>query len=353
MSPAIQTHRAPRSEQKKQPIAANLAAFQEALTGWFAQAGRDLPWRRTGDPYAILVSEMMLQQTQVATVVGYFHRWMERFPTVETLARAGEAEVLQLWQGLGYYSRAKRLAAAAREIVERHGGVFPRDEEAIRALPGVGPYTAAAVATFAFDRPVPPIDGNIARVMARLLDDPTPVDTAAGSARLRETAIAWQPRERAGVFNEALMELGALICTPRTPSCLICPVQRFCATETPERLPVKKPRPKVVALDELCGWIEREGAILLEQQTGSRWNGLWRLPLLKGTECGGGGGEKPLVRLTYPFTNHRITLRVIPAPAPRSLPENWAWISHEQLAKIAMTAPHRRAVEALLRRSEN
>ncbi len=306
-----------------------------------------LPWRETGDPYAILVSEMMLQQTQVATVIDYYHRWLARFPDVEALARAEEADVLHLWQGLGYYSRAKRLAAAARQIVEKHGGVFPRDYEAIRELPGVGPYTAAAVATFAFDLPIPPIDGNIARVMARLLDDHQPIDTAAGAARLQEAATAWQPKKRAGVFNEALMELGALICTPRTPSCLICPVQRFCATQTPETLPVKKPRPKVIALDERCGWIRQKGAILLERQIGRRWNGLWRLPLLD--EPGEGEGNPPLVTLSYPFTNHRITLRVVAAPPPVALRENWAWIEPDQLGEIAMTAPHRRAVEALLK----
>ncbi len=339
------TKNCPRSERKKRPVATNLPAFRKALGEWFATAARDLPWRRTGDPYAILVSEMMLQQTQVATVIAYYHRWMARFPTLEALAAAREEEVLGLWQGLGYYSRAKRLAAAARQVVEEHGGRFPRELEAIGSLPGVGPYTAAAVATFAFDLPTPPIDGNIARVVARLTDDATPVDSVAGMKAMRHLLEGWQPGEAAGVFNEALMELGALICTPRSPACLVCPVEPFCLAQEPERLPVKKPRAKTVELEERCGWIVGAQGILLEQQTGRRWNGLWRLPLLPE---GMVPGEERLV-LTYPFTHHRVTLRVYDAALPPGVwAPNWAWYRPAVLEALAMTAPHRRALQRLL-----
>ena len=352
--PPIKPDSSPCSEKKK--IEAALPAFRRALTAWFRRHGRDLPWRHTRDPYAILVSEMMLQQTQVATVIGYYERWMKRFPDAATLAAAPEPDVLHAWQGLGYYSRARNLHAAARRIVEEGG--FPREHERILALPGVGRYTAGAVATFAFDEPTPPVDGNILRVLARLLDFRAPVDSGPGLEFLWETARRWQPGDGAGQYNEAMMELGALICTPRSPACLVCPVRAYCAAEQPGSLPVKKPRAATVALEEACGWIVREGReILLETQTGRRWRGLWRLPLLRGKKPEGRrpkGSEPPgaeLLSLVYPFTNHRITLRVYPAAYEEAaLPEQTEWFPLAGHAAIPMTAPHRRALEALYQR---
>jgi len=342
----IKPDSSPRSE-KKTPQG-RLPAFRAALTEWFRRHGRDLPWRRTRDPYAILVSEMMLQQTQVATVIDYYRRWLERFPDVATLAAAPEADVLHAWQGLGYYSRARNLHAAARRIVAEGGG-FPHEHDGILALPGVGRYTAGAVATFAFDAPTPPVDGNIVRVLSRLLDFREPVDAAAGLDHLWETARRWQPERAAGQYNEAMMELGALICTPRAPACLVCPVRAYCAAETPERLPVKKPRAATVALEEACGWIVRDGVeVLLEKQTGKRWHGLWRLPLLRGTP------GKELLSLVYPFTNHRVTLRVFPAAYEEAaLPGQSEWFPLAGHAAIPMSAPHRRALERLVATAAN
>lgn len=297
------------------------------------------------DPYGVLVSEMMLQQTQVAMVVDYYERWMVRFPDLHALAAAEENEVLHAWQGLGYYSRARNLHAAARALASRHGGAFPREVEALRALPGIGPYTAAAIATFAFDEPVPPVDANIVRVAARLLDFRKPADDAAGGQALRAAAQAWQPSLEeggAGIFNEALMELGALVCTPRTPRCHACPVRLFCRAEDPEALPLKKPRPRTVEMEEHCGWILREGKILLEQQTGKRWKGLWRLPLLTEPHSG-----QPLTALHYPFTHHRVHLCVFPGTSPLFLSENQRWFEAEELETVPMPAPHRRAVQKL------
>lgn len=320
-----------------------------ALTGWFRAVGRDLPWRRTSDPYAILVSEIMLQQTQVITVIDYYHRWMARFPNTALLAAAEEAEVLQYWQGLGYYSRARNLHVAAKRVEAIHGGIFPEEEAEIRALPGVGRYTAAAVATFAYDQPSPPVDGNIIRVIARLINFKEPVDTSAGLEYLWSTATAWQPAERPGEFNEAMMELGALVCTPRAPQCLTCPVRPYCAAEEPERLPVKKPRKKTVRLTEQCGWIIRPGAdggreVYLEQQTGTRWRGLWKLPLLEGGEEE--SLKEPLLKLEYPFTHHRITLEVFPMMGRSLSRDPCRWFSLQDLP--AMTAPHLRALKQLI-----
>ncbi len=344
MSPPIKSHRSLRSEEKKSSIDANLPAFQKALTAWFRKEGRDLPWRHTHDPYAILVSEIMLQQTQVTTVIDYYRRWLARFPNAAALAAAEESEVLHAWQGLGYYSRARNLHKAAQALVRDHGGSFPTDPEAIRTLPGVGRYTAAAVATFAFDAPTPPVDGNIARVLARLLDFREPVDATAGLEYLWRTATRWQPDREAGFYNEAMMELGALLCTPRAPACIICPVRRFCAAGEPESLPVKKPRRKTILLDEHCAWTIQDGRVLLEQQTGSRWRGLWRLPLLPSpAEV---GADTPLVTLDYPFTHHRITLKVF--PARMSAGETRQWFAVADLGDVPMPAPHRRALKQLL-----
>jgi len=349
MSPPIKPHHTLRSEEKKSRIDADLPAFQSALTRWFRKAGRDLPWRHTHDPYAILVSEIMLQQTQVATVIDYYRRWMARFPDPAALAHAAENDVLHAWQGLGYYSRARNLHKAAQALVRDHAGGFPRDVEAIRALPGVGRYTAAAVATFAFDAPTPPVDGNIARVLARLLDYREPVDSSAGLEYLWQTATRWQPGAEAGLYNEAMMELGALVCTPRSPACLVCPVREFCAATEPETLPVKKPRRKTVLLTEHCAWSVKEGRILLEQQTGSRWRGLWRLPLLPGAERG-----EPLLALEYPFTHHRITLEVFPAQFEGGEGdgglENREWFPLAGLESVPMPSPHRKAVKRLLQK---
>ena len=298
------------------------------------------------DPYSVLVSECMLQQTQVATVVDYFERWMERFPDAATLARASEETVLHAWQGLGYYSRARHLHAAARIIAGRYGGVFPRDFDAIRTLPGVGPYTAAAVCTFAFDLPTPPVDANLVRVIARLLDYRKPSDTADGARFIQAAAGEWQPTAEeggAGIFNEGLMELGALVCTPRSPRCSACPVRLFCQAREPETLPVKRPRPKTVALEEHCGWIVSDGRVLLEQQTGKRWRGLWRLPILTEPHSG-----VPLAALTYPFTHHRVSLSVFPGTTPLFLAESQQWFALSELESVPMTAPHRRALKKLL-----
>jgi A/G-specific adenine glycosylase len=316
------------------------------LAAWFRRAARDLPWRRTQDPYAIFVSELMLQQTQVATVIPYFDRWLARFPDFATLAEAEESEVLALWQGLGYYSRARNLHRAAKHVVAHHQGTMPRDAELIRALPGVGRYTAGAVASFAFDLPEPLVDANVARVLARVLDLRKPIDAPEGQRALWEAATALVPKIGAGEFNAALMELGAILCVPRTPQCLLCPIREHCrgfAAGSAGGLPIKKARRKVVALAEACGWTVRNGSILLEQQMGSRWRGLWKLPLLPVPPAG-----EPLLTLDYPFTHHRVTLSVFTQPSPGVLRENLEWHACKDLAAVPLTSPHRRAIERLL-----
>ncbi len=301
-----------------------------------------MPWRRTRDPYAILVSEMMLQQTQVVTVLGYYARWMELFPTIPVLAAAEESAVLHAWQGLGYYSRARNLHQAARAVMARHGGELPRALAELRALPGVGRYTAGAVATFAFDVATPIVDANIARVVARLFDVREAVDGTAGAARVWNLAEALQPRRGAGEFNAALMELGALICTPRSPQCAVCPVAEFCAAPVPEDLPVKRARPTVIAVESRCGFIRRGGRVLLEQEQGRQWRGLWRLPTLVRSPAG-----EPILRAQFSITRHRVSLAIFPAAVPAILGANQRWCSRAEADALAMPSPHRRALAAL------
>lgn len=318
--------------------------FRARLTAWFRRHGRDLPWRRDTSPYAVLVSEFMLQQTQVATVIPFFERWMRRFPGFATLAAASEADVLSLWQGLGYYSRARNLHRAAKFVMEHFSGELPDDDETIASLPGVGRYTVGAIAGFAFDRAVPTVDGNIARVLARVLDYRAPVDSREGQTLVWQAAEALLPTRGGRLYTSALMELGALLCTPRAPQCLICPVRELCAAKEPEKLPIKKARARTVALDEPCAWIHRDGSILLEHQTGPRWRGLWKLPRTEPRDV------LPLHTAEYPFTNHRVTLRIFAARAPRVLPAHLAWVREADLDALPLTAPHRRAIRALLSR---
>ncbi len=319
--------------------------LREQLAAWFRANGRDLPWRRTTDPYAIMVSEFMLQQTQVATVIPFFERWLARFPDFSTLAAATEAEVLAVWQGLGYYSRARNLHRAAQQVVAEFGGALPPDPAEIARLPGVGRYTAGAIASFAFDLAVPAIDGNIARVLARLLDSHEPIDTKAGADILWRAAESLLAKGGGREHTSALMELGALICTPAKPQCLLCPVREECRTKDPDSLPIKKPRRKVVSMREDCAWIVRGRRILLAQQTGPRWRGLWKLPALSIPI----NGHEPVTFLTYPFTHHRVQLSVYHSPAPHRLAPNEQWFLSAELADIALAAPHRRAIEQVFK----
>ena len=237
-----------------------IRSFRRALLEFFQQWQRDLPWRDapwrdTPTPYGTLVSEIMLQQTRVETVVPYYLRWMKRFPDPETLAAADEEEVLRMWQGLGYYSRARNLLKAVREVVSVYGGEMPRDRAKLEALPGVGPYTAGAVASIAFGEPEPAVDGNVRRVLARLMDDPVPKPgTLEGWAR------GLVDPDRPGDFNQALMELGAMVCTPRSPSCTSCPVSTHCealAQGTVEERPAPKTRRAIPHLVEAVAVVVR------------------------------------------------------------------------------------------------
>jgi A/G-specific adenine glycosylase len=207
------------------------ALFQRKLLKWFSRHGRDLPWRRTRDPYRVLVSEVMLQQTQVARVEAYYHRFLENFPTVEALAGARAARVREEWDGLGYYRRAANLHRLARDVVRNHEGKIPDNVETLRLLPGVGPYTAGAVASFAFEQAVPAVDTNVARVLRRAFH-PRAAKNASGERKLRNTAARMNstPGPRAWRFNQAIMELGATICTARVARCDICPVAPACIT---------------------------------------------------------------------------------------------------------------------------
>ena len=320
--------------------------FRQRLCDWFRRHGRDLPWRRTRDPYAILVSEMMLQQTTVAAVVPYFERWMKRFPSVHELAAADESEVLALWQGLGYYRRARNLHAAATKVGGGLDGVFPRDYDGLRDLPGVGDYTAQAVRAFAFDESVPVLDANVIRVVARLFDIRMPVDTAKGLAKVRGKLEELLPAKGGHEFASALMELGALVCRAGRPDCLLCPVKEFCAAKHPEKLPVKAPKAAIKERSEHAAWVSDGKSVLLQQSTARRWVGLWRLPPLDGEPPAG-----PAAELTYSIVRERVTLRVH-RTARRALmasAEPRRAFSFGELDAIAIPSPHRRAIAKLLK----
>jgi A/G-specific adenine glycosylase len=309
------------------------------LLSWFAQSGRDLPWRRTRDPYAVLVSELMLQQTQVATVLPYYERWLERFPDFRSLAAASESDVLHAWQGLGYYARARNLHATAQVIVAEYGGVFPQAASKIEELPGLGRYTANAVATFAFDQSVPIVEANIARLLARMMNLQVSIDTSAGRDALWTFASALVPRRGAGAFNSALMDLGATICVARQPRCDACPVQIYCRASDPAMLPLKKARAATERLVEHHAFTVSAGRVLLEQST-ERWRGMWILPRLSSAPV-----TEAIYAAEFPFTHHRITLAVHRTRAPRL--ENRKWFELDALESIPVPSPHRRALVAL------
>jgi A/G-specific adenine glycosylase len=333
--------------------------FRRRLASWFELEGRDYPWRRTEDAYAILVSEVMLQQTQIATVLGpkrYYEGWLEAFPTVEVLAGASEEEVLKRWEGLGYYSRARNLWRAARVVVDEFGGEFPREVAEIRRLPGVGRYTAGAVVSFAYDGREPIVDGNVARVLARVFDYREAVDGPAGQKQMWLWAEDLLPkRGGARVYNSALMELGQRICTVKAPACGDCPVSASCLGKDgePGALPMKVPRRKTVLVDEHVLWVEREGGarggrevLMVREEAGRRRKGLWRLPEREWEEVRLLG---QLLEMKYSITHHRVTMRVYGGDEAGAgeLRDGEAWVGMAELESVAMAAPYRKAVERI------
>ena len=289
----------------------------------------------------------MLQQTTVAAVVPYFERWMNRFPSVQELVAADESEVLALWQGLGYYRRARNLHAAALKVCNEFGGKFPRDYGGLRSLPGAGDYTAQAVRAFAFDEAVPVLDANVIRVVARLFDIRTPVDTAKGLAQVRAKLEELLPAKGGREFISSIMELGALVCRAGRPDCLLCPEKEFCAAKHPEKLPVKAPKAPVKVRSEHAAWISDGKTILLQQSTTRRWVGLWRLPPLESEPVGG-----PAAELTYSIVRERVTLRIHRAlkGALSASTEPRKAFSLRELERIAIPSPHRRAIAKVLGR---
>ena len=323
-------------------------AARTALLGWFADSARVYPWRQTTDPYAVLVSEMMLQQTRVKSVLGrgYYARWMERFPDVRSLAEADEAEVLRLWEGLGYYTRARNLLKSARAVMAGHHGKFPRAVADLEALPGIGPYTARAVAAFAYDAPVAVVDANVCRVIARLIDFRDPVDSGDGPGIIHATTQALVPASGGRAMGSALMELGQRICLPRQPDCEICPVARWCRSKShrPETLPVKRPGKAIVRIEEQVIWQVRNAKLLLHRESGRRRHGLWKLPDRAAAEV---AGWQVVHDSVYTITHHRVRLLVHRAPPRAPTREGETWIPLGELAAHPMPAPFRKVVDAL------
>ncbi|MCM3748691.1 A/G-specific adenine glycosylase [Paenibacillus pasadenensis] len=262
------------------------AYFSRELLLWYRQNKRVLPWRQNRDAYRVWVSEIMLQQTRVDTVIPYYERFMNRFPTLQALAEAPEPDVLKHWEGLGYYSRARNLQAGAREVVERYGGQVPDDKTAVSALKGVGPYTSGAIMSIAFNRPEPAVDGNVMRVLSRYFNRDEDIAKPSTRIGMEKLAVSLIPEGAAGDFNQALMELGAMVCTPRTPGCLTCPVMQHCAgrlagreTELPVKAKAKPPKPQLRIAAIIEGTGEQAGKVLIRQRPDSGLlASLWELP---------------------------------------------------------------------------
>jgi len=252
------------------------------LLKWYSTHARDLPWRRSRDPYRVWISEIMLQQTQVATVGAYFDRFVRAFPNVQSLAAAEEADVLRLWEGLGYYRRARQLLAAARQLADAYGGRFPDEAVELQQLPGIGRYTAGAIASIAFNRRAPILEANTIRLLSRLVAFRGNPHTQAGQRPLWHVAEEILPQKRVAEFNQALMELGSLICTPSEPKCHACPLAAVCAAQAAgvqSEIPIAKPRQVYTDLREAAVIVRKNGSVLVRQcAADERWAGLWDFP---------------------------------------------------------------------------
>ena len=348
-------------------------AIRDRLLDWFATHQRDLPWRRSRDPYRIWVSEIMLQQTQVATVVPYFERFVQAFPTLACLAAAEEHDVLRRWEGLGYYRRARSLHLAARQLASEHGSMVPNDPEVLSELPGMGRYTVGAVLSQAFERPTPILEANSQRVLCRLFGRDEDPRKGTARRRLWELAKSLLPKRRVGDFNQALMELGALVCTPAAPKCSACPLADKCVAQQQglqEQIPVKVAPPRIVAVEEVAVVVRREGQVLLVKRPDTgRWAGLWEFPhgpLQKGeahedavprllAELTGLQAERgpEILTVRHGVTRYRITMVCFDAEYRcgvfrSTLYPQAVWVAPAKLGSYAVSAPQRRLARAIV-----
>lgn len=343
------------------------------LLEWWDQGHADLPWRRRSDPYAIWVAEVMLQQTQIATVIPYYERWMARFPTVDALAEAPLDDVLKLWEGLGYYSRARHLHEAAQTVVREYDGQLPHTAGELQKLKGIGPYTAGAIASIAFDRPAPILDGNVIRVLSRLYDLAEDVTETETKKRLWERAASLVPDERPGDFNQALMEVGQRVCTPAAPDCHRCPLREHCLARqqgTQLERPVRPPRKNRPHYNVAAGviWDEQDRFLIAQRPLDGLLGGLWEFPGGK-QEAGETLPQtlqreiqeelaleidvgSPLVRVKHGYTHFRITLHAFHARHVAGRPQNLgvadhAWVTLDELDQYAFAVTDRKIIARL------
>ncbi|MDA8563423.1 A/G-specific adenine glycosylase [Mariniblastus sp.] len=354
---------------------AQRTAFRRRLLKWFDANQRDLPWRKKRTPYRIWVSEIMLQQTQVATVIDYYRRFMKRFPSVKKLAAAEQSEVLKLWEGLGYYRRARQLHAAAQQVVDQHGGKFPTDFDSVLALPGIGRYTAGAILSISLDQRLPILEGNTIRLFARLLAMPDDPRTTANQKVLWKFSESILPSKRCGDFNQALMELGSEICTPKKPDCSRCPVSNDCPTfvqSLQDQIPAAGKKTKFEDLHEAVVVVRKGQGTrtrFLVRQCGSdeRWSGLWDFPRYKvastddveadlsnqlKAQTGLAAVVRPTTkRIKHAVTKYRITLDCFVADGPTGrLKKNQTatqWLTADELSDLPMSTTGRKIAKAL------
>jgi A/G-specific adenine glycosylase len=341
--------------------------IRRELLSWYRENRRDLPWRRERDPYRIWVSEVMLQQTRVDTVIPYYERFLEQFPTLSALAEAPEEQVIKVWEGLGYYSRARNLHAAVKEVAARYGGKVPDDPEEIATLKGVGPYTAGAILSIAYNKKAPAVDGNVMRVFSRLFALEDDIARVATRKKMERIAVELIPEEAPGDFNQALMELGALICTPVSPQCLFCPVQTVCDAfrlgmeqELPRKKKAKSPRP----VDVIFAVLRADGRTVAEKRPDDGlFGGMWGLPTLEYSTR-----EDPLETVRklcdtnrIPVTNlfmkgvfthifshlhwKVVVVEVRVAARCEELPEGWHWVEESELRQKPFSNVYRKAFQ--------
>jgi A/G-specific adenine glycosylase len=330
---SLQNRKQQRANCKELKSRVAKALFRRRLLGWYDRNKRDLPWRHNRDPYRVWLSEIMLQQTRVAAVIDHYRRFLDRFPTIEKLAAASEASVLAVWGGLGYYRRARMLHLAAKEIVDEHRGESPTSAESLRELPGIGRYTAAAISSIAFDEPIAAVDGNVERILRRI----TGADLVL--AQVWELADILLSRKHPGDFNQAMMELGALVCLPRNPKCMACPIFDFCRTRGESKTQGKTiPQRK----KEICYAIarQRQSVFLVQRsEDASVMAGMWEFP-----EIGNKGADFEIT-LRHSIT---VTDYVVRVAYARSSPRHASgkWVLESQLNEIALTGLARKILRA-------